>query len=58
MKEVLLRGEFSEDAATVTAAAEQMVVAVKMLTGEPARSLSSLSKFDRVLTPAPSPSRR
>ena len=53
-KEIPLRGEFSADAATVTAAAEQMVMAVKMLTGEPARNLTGSSKFDRDRTPAPS----
>lgn len=42
-KEVLLRGNFSEDAATVTAAAERMVTTAKMLTGKPARNLSSSS---------------
>ena len=47
MKEIPLRGEFSEDASNVRAAAEQMVMAAKMLTGEPARNLSSPSKFDR-----------
>ena len=42
-KEVPLRGKFSEDAATVTAAAERMVTTAKMLTGKPARNLSSSS---------------
>ena len=42
-KEVPLSGKFSEDAATVRAAAERMVTTANMLTGKPARNLSSPS---------------
>jgi hypothetical protein len=41
-KEVPPRGTLSEDATTVTAAAQRMVMTAKMLTGQPARHLSSL----------------
>ena len=43
LKEIPLHVKFSEDAATVTAAAERMVTTAKMLTGKPARNLSSSS---------------
>ena len=40
-KAIPLHGKFNEDAANVTAAAERMVITAKMLTGQPARHLSS-----------------